>query len=57
MTEDITIQKRLEQDRAQLLERERSACLEAEATNARLDRIFEAVADGLMVWDAEGQLL
>ena len=57
MTEDITIQKRLEQDRAQLLERERAACLEAEATNARLDRIFEAVADGLMVWDAEGQLM
>ncbi len=56
MTEDITVQKRLEQDRAQLLEREQAARLEAEATNARLDRIFEAVADGLMVWDAEGRL-
>src|SRR5260221_875532 len=40
------------------LEREREAAREqAERQAEQLDRIFEAAADGLLVWDTEGQLV
>jgi len=44
MIQDISERKRLEQDRAQLLEHERAARLEAEATNARLGAL-QALTD------------
>src|SRR5260370_40168841 len=40
------------------LAREREAAqAQAERQADQLDRIFEAAADGLLVWDAEGQLV
>src|SRR5260370_31484046 len=40
------------------LAREREAAqAQAERQAEQLDRIFEAAADGLLVWDAEGQLV
>jgi len=44
MVQDVTARKRLEEERAQALERERAARLEAEATNARL-RALQALTD------------
>jgi PAS domain S-box-containing protein len=50
-------------DRAHIYEAEQSARREAEAAQAaaerqaeQLDRIVEAMADGLVVWDAQGQV-
>jgi PAS domain S-box-containing protein len=51
-------------DRARLFEREQVARREAEASQAaaeqiaqQLDRIFEGIADGLVVYDAEGKVV
>ena len=60
MVQDIAVRKRLEEERAQALERERAARGEAEATNARL-RALQALTDTalshLALDDLLGELL
>jgi len=69
MVQDISGRKRLEQERAQLLERERAARAEAETALAqatasearaaeratRLNTILDTITDGVVVYDAEGR--
>jgi PAS domain S-box-containing protein len=50
MVQDITERKRLERERE-------AARVQAEHQADQLDRIFEAAADGLIVWDADGRLV
>jgi len=57
MAQDITERKRLEQDRTRLLEQERAARTAAEAQASQLDRIFETLTDGLIVYDPDGRLV
>jgi signal transduction histidine kinase len=47
---DVTWRKQLERERE-------AARMEAERQADQLDRIFEAAADGLVVWDAEGRMM
>jgi signal transduction histidine kinase/GAF domain-containing protein len=47
---DMTWRKQLEQERE-------AARLQAERQAEQLDRIFEAAADGLVVWDAKGNIV
>jgi signal transduction histidine kinase len=56
MVQDITARKRLERERARLLERERAARAEAEATNARLGAL-EALTDTALSHRALDDLL
>src|SRR5258706_7636428 len=47
---DVTWRRRLERERE-------AARVQAERQADQLDRIFEAAADGLLVWDAEGRIV
>jgi PAS domain S-box-containing protein len=47
---DVTERKQLEREREE-------ARVQAERQADQLDRVFEAVADGLVVWDAVGQIV
>ncbi|HEV2458202.1 MAG TPA: PAS domain S-box protein [Ktedonobacterales bacterium] len=44
-------------DRAQLFEAEQTARREAEQESAQLDRTFEAMADGVIVYDPDGRVV
>jgi PAS domain S-box-containing protein len=64
MVQDITTRKRLEQERERLLERERAARAQAEASEARaaeraeqLRAILETMADGVVVLGQDGRHL
>ncbi len=54
---DITERKRIEEELARLLESEQQARAEAVARARELETVFEAMTDGLVVYDAEGQML
>jgi len=53
---DITDRKQAEEERRQLLAREQAARAEAEARAAELSAIFEAMTDGVTVFDARGEI-
>lgn len=53
---DTTERKQAEEERQQLLAREQAARAEAEARAAELSAIFEAIGDGLAIYDAQGAI-
>jgi PAS domain S-box-containing protein len=53
---DTTERKQAEEERQQLLAREQAARAEAEARAAELSAIFEAITDGLAIYDAQGAI-
>lgn len=57
VVEDINQRKRLEEERVDLLAREQAALQEAAARASELEAIFEAITDGVVVYDAEGHIV
>ena len=53
---DTTERKQAEEERQKLLAREQVARAEAEARAAELSAIFEAIGDGLAIYDAQGAI-
>jgi PAS domain S-box-containing protein len=53
---DTTERKQAEEERHQLLVREQAARAEAEARAAELSAIFEAITDGVAIYDAKGAI-
>ena len=53
---DTTERQQAEEERQQLLAREQAARAEAEARAAELSAIFEAITDGLAIYDAQGAI-
>jgi PAS domain S-box-containing protein len=53
---DTTERKQAEEERQQLLALEQAARAEAEARAAELSAIFEAITDGLAIYDAQGAI-
>ncbi len=54
--EDITERKQAEEERNQLLAREQAALAEAAARASQLEATFDALADGVIVYDREGHI-
>jgi PAS domain S-box-containing protein len=54
--EDITDRKQAEEERNQLLAREQAALAEAAARASQLEATFDALADGIIVYDREGHI-
>ena len=54
--EDITERKQAEEERNQLLAREQTALAEAAAHASQLEATFDALADGVIVYDREGHI-
>lgn len=55
--EDISEHVAAEEEHARLLEREQAARMEAVARTQQLEAIFESMADGVLVFDAEGNII
>ncbi len=53
LSEDVTARKGMEAERDELLERERAARAEAEASRQRIRNILEGISDHFVAWDRE----
>jgi PAS domain S-box-containing protein len=54
---DLTKQKRAEEERQQLLVREQEARRRAEEATAQLSAVFDAIADGVTLFDVQGDVI
>ena len=54
---DITPQKRAEREREQLVAEARAAAGDLQRSRAKLEAVFEAIDDGISVFDTEGNLV